>query len=91
MPHFSDFEQCYGSYPNGLTRRSESDSSSGRWRPFSLETIQALNYKVDGLRWIQEDEPAGDGLEFHEPEEIATEALVELRLAGDELAAVVVA
>ena len=87
--HFSDFEKCFGSDPNGKSKRKESDSKEGRWRPFGMQTIKDLNYKIEGLRWIQEHGVDDDSLEFHEPEELATEALTELRLAGDELAAVI--
>ena len=83
--HFSEFEECYGSDPNGRAERSEEDSAQGRWRSFALEEVKAHHYKLDAFKWIR-DEDADDSDELPEPEELVTEAMEELQLALDDLA-----
>ena len=50
--HFAEFEMCYGGDPDGLSKRSESDSRDGRWRSFTIDEIkdpslQARRLQVD--------------------------------------------
>jgi len=83
--HFAEFENCYGSDPNGLSKRNETDSTEGRWRSFSLDEIKARHYKLDAFKWMR-DEEADDPDDLPEPEELITEAMEELQLALDDLA-----
>jgi type I restriction enzyme M protein len=82
--HFAEFEACYGTDPNGQSKRAETDSSDGRWRRFTLEEIKSRHYKLDALKWIR-DEEFEDLDELPEPEELITEAMEELQLALDDL------
>lgn len=82
--HFADFEKCYGTDPNGLAKRKESDSKEGRWRKFGIKEVAAKDFKLDGFRWIKE-ESVEDVDELPEPEELATEAIAELEAAVSEL------
>ena len=83
--HFAEFERCYGSDPNGQSPRSATDSPDGRWRVFGLDEIRANHYKLDGFKWLRDDE-SDDPDDLPEPEELITEAMGELQLALDELA-----
>lgn len=83
--HFAEFEACYGNDPNGQSKRSETDSRDGRWRPFTLAEIKQHHYKLDAFKWIR-DEEHDDPDDLPEPEELITEAVEELRLALDDLA-----
>jgi type I restriction enzyme M protein len=83
--HFAEFEACYGTDPNGRSQRSETDSSGGRWRPFTLDEIKQHHYKLDAFKWIR-DEELDDPDDLPEPEELITEAMEELQLALDDLA-----
>lgn len=83
--HFAEFEKCFGTDPNGQSKRNESDSADGRWRTFSLEEIKAHHYKLDAFKWIR-DEELEDFDDLPEPEELVTEAIEELQLALDDLA-----
>jgi type I restriction enzyme M protein len=83
--HFSEFERCYGADPTGRSKRSDSQSSEGRWRSFSLDEVKAKHYKLDALKWLR-DEDAQDADDQAEHEEIITDATEELRLALDDLA-----
>jgi type I restriction enzyme M protein len=82
--HFSGFERCYGSDPNGRSKRYESDSSDGRWRSFTLDAVKERRYKLDSFKWLR-DEDLDDPDEIPEPEELVTEAIEELQLALDGL------
>ena len=82
---FSEFEKCFGDDPNGRAKRSESDSTDGRWRTFSLDEIKARHYKLDAFKWIR-DEEVDDPDDLPEPEELITVAMEELLLALDDLA-----
>lgn len=85
--HFAEFERCYGESPNGAAARSASDSQDGRWRRFSIEEIRDRAFKIDSLRWLAD---AGDlDAEDAPPDELATEALSELKAASEELNALV--
>lgn len=83
--YFAEFEACYGIDPSGQSKRSETDSSNSRWRPFTLEEIKKQHYKLDAFKWIR-DEEADDTDGLPEPEELITEAMEELQLALDEVA-----
>lgn len=83
--HFAGFEKCFGSDPNGQSKRAEDDSDDGRWRCFSLDEVKARHYKLDAFKWLR-DEELDDYDDLPEPEELVTEAVEELQLALDDLA-----
>jgi type I restriction enzyme M protein len=83
--HFTEFEACYGTDPNGQSKRSETDSRSGRWRAFGIDEVRSHHYKLDAFKWIR-DEELDNPDDLPEPEELITEAMEELRLALDDLA-----
>jgi type I restriction enzyme M protein len=83
--HLAEFEKCYGMDPNGRGKRSESDSTDGRWRSYSLDEVKGRHYKLDSFKWIR-DEDSDGGDELPDPEELITEAMEELQLALDDLA-----
>ena len=83
--HFAEFLGCYGKDPNGRSKRVDTDSSTGRWRSFTLDEVKAHHYKLDAFKWIR-DEEFEDPDEIPEPEELITEAMEELQLALDDLA-----
>ena len=85
--HFAEFERCFGKDPNGRARRKEKDSQEDRWRPFHISEVKERAYKLDGLKWLK-DESLDDPDNLPEPEELATEAIEELRGAVEELNAV---
>lgn len=85
--HFSEFETCFGSDPNGRAKRKPSDSKEDRWRSFQIDAIKECDYKIDSLKWLK-DESLDDGDELPEPEELATDAIAELESAVEELTAI---
>jgi len=82
--HFAEFVKCYGSDPNGRSKRKQSDSSADRWRSFTLDEVKNKHYKLDALKWIRDDE-VDDPDDLPEPEELITEAMEGLQLALDDL------
>lgn len=82
--HFSEFESCFGSDPNGHSKRAETDSASGRWRQFTVKEVRERHYKLDAFKWLR-DEELDDPDAVIDPEEQVTAAVEELRLALDEL------
>ena len=75
VKHFAEFEKCYGDDPNGLSKRSEKDSSQERWRKFSIDEVREHHYKLDAFKWLR-DEEVDDPDELPEPEELVTKPLV---------------
>jgi type I restriction enzyme M protein len=84
--HLAAFELCFGLDPNGRARRSAGDSREDRWRSFSIAEVRAHGFKIDGLKWLKE-ESLDD--ELPEPEELASEAILELESAMADLNAVI--
>jgi type I restriction enzyme M protein len=82
--HFAGFEKCYGNDPNGLSKRKLESSPDDRWRVFSLEEVKERGFKLDSLKWLKE-ESLDDADDMPEPEELATEAVIELEGAVKEL------
>jgi len=82
--YFAEFEKCYGADPNGRAKRDSRDSKDDRWRSFHISEVKERNYKIDSLKWLK-DESLDDADNLPEPEELATEAIEELRLAVDSL------
>jgi type I restriction enzyme M protein len=88
--HFKDFERCFGSDPNGRSKRKASDSKSNRWRSFDIEEVKKRDYKIDGLKWLK-DESLDDLGDLPEPDELATDAIAELEEAVEDLNSVLTA
>ncbi len=88
--HFKEFEKCYGSDPDGRSKRKASDSKEDRWRSFTFDEVKARDYKIDGLKWLK-DESLDDMDDLPEPDELATDAIAELQAAVEELNSVLVA
>ncbi|KUG15079.1 type i restriction-modification system, dna-methyltransferase subunit m [hydrocarbon metagenome] len=82
--YFTEFEKCYGADPNGRSKRDTHDSTDDRWRSFHISEVKERNYKIDSLKWLK-DESLDDADNLPEPEELATEAIEELRFAVDSL------
>ena len=82
--HFNEFIACYGTDPNGRSKRKPEDSKNGRWRCFHISEVKEREYKLDSFKWIK-DESLEDADELPEPEELATDAIAELEGAVGEL------
>ncbi|CVK33260.1 type I restriction-modification system subunit M [Methanoculleus bourgensis] len=85
--HFAEFERCYGDDPNGRSPRRPEDSAEGRWRSFHITELQERDYKIDSLKWLQDDSLL-DSDDLPDPEELAAEAIDELEAAVEELNAI---
>jgi len=68
-------------------KRNSTDAKGDRWRSFAIEEIKQRNFKIDSLKWLK-DESLDDGDEVLDPEALATEAIVELDSAVEELKAI---
>ena len=79
--HFAEFEKCFGDNPHGQSPRKEADSKEERWKRFSIEQVKEKNYKLDGFKWIK-DEDLDDPENLPEPEELLTDAMSELKEAN---------
>jgi type I restriction enzyme M protein len=84
--HFHEFEQCYGSDPNGLTKR-KGLGETGRFRQFGLGEIQRRDYKLD-IVWLRDD-LFEDSDELPEPQDLAAEAITVLEAVVDGLREIV--
>jgi len=82
--HFSEFEKCYGSDPNGRAKRKPGDSKEDRWRSFDIAEVRKREFKLDSFKWLKE-ESIEDADELPEPEELVTDAVAELEGAVEEL------
>jgi type I restriction enzyme M protein len=82
--HFSEFEVCYGSDPNGRSKRKTSTSKEDRWRTFTITEMRERQFKLDGFKWLKE-EHLEDADDLPPPEELATDAIAELEEAVTEL------
>lgn len=72
--HFADFEKCFGAKPHGKSKRTAAE----RWQPFPIDEVRKRDFKLDGFKWLKE-ENADDADELPEPEELAAEAMAELK------------
>jgi len=79
--HFKDFEQCYGSDPNGHSKNSREESE--RFRRFTREDIKSRNNNLD-IFWLKEEGIDESG-KLADPEHIASDAVEHLQTALDEL------
>jgi type I restriction enzyme M protein len=82
--YFAEFETCFGPNPNGRAKRKPKDSKEDRWRSFSIREVKERGFKIDGLKWLK-DESLDDMNEMPEPEELAADAISELKGAVEEL------
>jgi type I restriction enzyme M protein len=87
--YFAEFEKVFGADPNGGAKRNSHDSKEDRWHSFHISEVKERNYKIDSLKWLKDDS-LDDADSLPEPEELAVEAIEELRLAVDELQQVLV-
>jgi type I restriction enzyme M protein len=78
--HFAEFEDCFGSDPNGHAKRDPKDSKEDRWRSFTISEVKDRDFKIDSLKWLK-DESLEDADGLPEPEELATDAIAELEAA----------
>jgi type I restriction enzyme M protein len=82
--HFAEFGACYGSNPEGRSKRDPKGSKEDRWRSFTINEVKDRDFKIDSLKWLK-DESLGDADELPEPEELATDAIAELENAVEEV------
>lgn len=80
--HFAEFEKCYGSDPNGRSRRKDL-GPEGRFRKFSINEIKERGYKLD-INWLV-DESLDNGDDLPEPQELAAEAITEFEAVISDL------
>jgi type I restriction enzyme M protein len=83
--HFQEFERCFGSDPNGRSKRHDADSPDARWRSFTRGEVEQRHYKLDAFKWLRDEDPKHI-TSASEPEELLSDAMEELQLALDELA-----
>jgi type I restriction enzyme M protein len=81
--HLAAFETCFGTDPNGRSRRDSRDSFDGRWRSFPIVEVQARDFKIDSLKWLKDESQDDDALPY--PEEIAADVIAELEGAVGDL------
>lgn len=81
---FADFEQAYGSDPNGSSKRTD-QGEQGRWRCFTRDAIKARNDNLD-IAWLRDTEAETEE-QLTEPEDIAAAIIGHLKAALDELEA----
>ena len=82
--YFTEFQKCFGQNPEGRSKRDLKQSKEDRWRPFSINEVKARDFKINSLKWLK-DESLNHSDELPDPEELATEAILELESAIDEL------
>lgn len=81
LHHFAEFEKCYGSDPNGRSKRKDL-GETGRFRKFYASEIAERSYKLD-ITWLKDDSLESSD-ELPEPQDLATEAITELEaIVGD--------
>jgi len=78
--HFTDFEKCFGTDPNGHPKKPREESE--RFKCFSREEIKKRENNLD-ITWLKEINPEGDVI--REPEELVTDATKALKTALTEL------
>lgn len=80
--HFKEFEKCYGTDPNGQSKRTDL-GIEGRFRRFSIQEVKERGYKLD-IAWLK-DESLDDPEDLPEPQVLASEAITELEAVVDSL------
>lgn len=81
--HFAEFEKVYGKDPDGQARRKAGE----RFRSFDIAEIKQRGYKLD-IGWIKDDS-LEDGDELPEPQDLAADAITELKSVVDDLKEIV--
>jgi type I restriction enzyme M protein len=84
--HLKEFEKCYGTDPNGMSKRKDL-GETGRFRRFGIDDIKERGYKLD-VTWLK-DESFEDSEELPEPQDLAGEAITELEAVVDDLKEIV--
>ncbi|HOW43162.1 MAG TPA: class I SAM-dependent DNA methyltransferase [Candidatus Omnitrophota bacterium] len=84
--HFKEFEKCYGTDPNGQSKRTDS-GVDGRFHRFNIKEIKDRGYKLD-ITWLK-DESLDDPEDLPEPQVLASEAITELETVVDSLKEIV--
>jgi type I restriction enzyme M protein len=79
---FADFEEAYGSDPNGGATRKD-QGEDGRWRCFARDAIKARNDNLD-IAWLRDTEAEAEE-QLTEPEDIAAAIIGHLRAALEEI------
>ncbi len=82
--HFQEFELEYGNDPNGKSQRVDK-GDLGRWRCFTREAISKRGENLD-ITWLR-DESLHSFDNMPEPEAIASEIMVKLQTAMEEMEA----
>lgn len=80
--HFKEFESCYGTDPNGQSKRKDL-GEEGRFRKFHISDVKERGYKLD-MMWLK-DESVEDSDDLPEPQELAIEAITELNAVVSDL------
>ena len=80
--YFKEFEKCYGSDPNGLSKRKDL-GEEGRFRRFSRVAIKERGYNLN-ITWLKDDS-IEDSDDLPEPQDLATEAILELEAVVKDL------
>jgi len=84
--HFEEFEKCYGSNPDGRSKRKDL-GDDGRFKCFHITDVKERGYKLD-ITWIK-DESLDDPDDLPEPDVLASEAITELEAVVDSLKEIV--
>jgi len=82
--HFAEFEECYGSDPNGNSPRKDL-GEEGRFRCFSREDITKRGENLD-ISWLR-DESLQSAEDLSEPDVIAAEIMTKLQSAMTDMKA----
>ncbi|MGV8079108.1 MAG: N-6 DNA methylase [Syntrophales bacterium] len=80
--HFAEFEDAYGTDPNGLKKR-KATGETGRFRRFPIQEIKDRGYKLD-IIWLK-DESLENSDDLPDPQDLASEAITELEAIVDDL------
>jgi type I restriction enzyme M protein len=83
--HFREFERCFGSDPNGASKRRTADSKQDRWREFDIREVRSEEFKLDNFRWIKEEQ-LDDPSAIRDPEDLAEALDVNVRAIASQLA-----
>jgi len=80
--HFAEFEKCYGTDPNGQSKRKDL-GLDGRFRKFHISEVKERDYKLD-ITWLK-DETLEGWEDIPEPQELAGDAITELEATISDL------
>lgn len=77
--HFAEFERCFGA-----KKRKTSASKEERWRRFDISEIKEREFKLDGLKWLREEDCSDEDADST-PEDLIAGAIDDLEVAVSEL------